>query len=340
MKVKVLPLVLLPVALPAMAWKPDGPRPVKTYLDWIVGCDNRDFCTAIGLPTGNRRSMSVKITRSFGFDEGPSLVIDMTLLPPMRLQIDDYQFPDSRMWQSKIRMKNGYARNIIQLMARGKALSGITYDNHTMANQSLMGLTAALKYMDSRQLRTDSPSAIIEPGNVRNMYLTSDYSVQISRPPASDRPAAAADEKALPVLLGPRICLDRTETLTLTQGVRLDDRHSLHLLSNDCASGAYNRVSVALIVKNSGAVSFARFDYDPGMAGEGAGSSDVVNGSWNAKERWLETAVLTRSTGDCGRRRNFVWDGNMFRLAMQEDMPHCRGSKMFVRTFTAKIIDK
>ena len=336
---RVLALLLLSAAQPAFADDGNKPRSVRIYQDWAVGCDNRKFCTAVGLSVNDRRAINVSVTRERGDESWPKLIVDMELLPPMRLQIDDYRFPDARMWQSKLRLENKYARNIIRLLAKGRVLSGITYDKREMASQSLMGLTAALEYMDRRQLRINSPTAIVRPGNTTEMYLTTDYSVELRRPPASNLPPSSPIRAALSKYLKAGECESEDSSENVSDSHRLDESHTLLMLSNECVGGAYNKGTLALIIDGSGNISPARFDYDPGMAGEDS-SSSLSNGYWNLEKRWLETTVLTRSTGDCGRRRNFVWDGAMFKLAIQEDMPQCRGSKTFIRTFTADIIDE
>jgi hypothetical protein len=46
--------------------------------------------------------------------------------------------------------------------------------------------------------------------------------------------------------------------------------------------------------------------------------------------------VKSRGLGDCGLVQNWAWDGQRFRLVLQQEMTECRGSLEFITTWRAE----
>ena len=92
-----------------------------------------------------------------------------------------------------------------------------------------------------------------------------------------------------------------------------------------CENGAYNLYTNILVVDLYGQIRLAVFDYDNGVTGDGP-SNVLVNATWNDSKRTLESFILYRAIGDCGRIDQYIWFGAEFRLSEQRIMPECRGS--------------
>ncbi len=50
----------------------------------------------------------------------------------------------------------------------------------------------------------------------------------------------------------------------------------------------------------------------------------AVNPGFDEKTMTISTFNKGRGLGDCGTDEEWVWDGNVFRLARLRMMPHCR----------------
>jgi Protein of unknown function (DUF1176) len=346
----VLNLLLLLAATP-VAPSVVSPRPeiTRTFKDWTVGCDNHRFCMAMSLEAadGTESQAPVTIYRAPGPNALVKVTIDVSMFKDFQLTVDDewvlHRSPDAK---AKIRYCGDDAHALIQKMADADHIlvrdpgdpTSRSPDNH--GRTSLAGLKAALLYMDDQQGRVDTSTALIRPGTKTISNASLGYSVTLVRPPASKKTPRRISPQALQKLNDGHGC--SSDQLSQNQqpiSARLDADNSLFVVHWACGGGAYNFFADTLIVDEQGNMHTARFDIGAGMTGEEVGNI-MVNARWIAPLRLLESFEIGRGMGDCGRRRRFVWDGEMFRLAQQEEMNECRGAAGFIQTFNANVFDR
>lgn len=339
---------MLLLALLAAAASPQQavPRPgeLKTFRDWIVGCDNGRACHATSLmPEGaiadSPLTMSIKrapaagalpaIRVHGGNGKAARLVADRRKLGArLRAEDEDWRVEDKGIAETLATVRN--ARTIRVEDGRGQPLGSI----------SLAGASAALLYIDEVQKRLGTVTALARPGPRP--------ASAIPPPPALPRIASAA----APGARGFRVGEDRIAALRKqadcvpeqedwpgygSEQDVLDADRILILLG--CGAGAYNYNSIPYVARRRGAaieIVLARFDLSPSF-GEGGDPPMLVNAGWDAKNGLLTSFAKGRGLGDCGVGDDYAWDGTRFRLVRQIAMGECRGSMDYITTWRAVV---
>jgi hypothetical protein len=332
-----MPLLLLFAAAAAGA---AHPSPLKLYQDWIVGCDNGRACHAVALMPQSGEGATMAVKRGPG--AGAPIVIDFTLdgagaaglaadgkKLPLRIAADD----------NGAVVAPADVATVIAALRSAKALTILDAKGASLGDVSLAGASAALLYMDDRQGRVGSVTAVARPGPKPASAV----------PPPPPLPMV----RAAPTGSGPPLALTpaRVASLRREQGCRieevggpaeierykLDGDRTLILLS--CGSGAYNLSMVPLIAsRRGGAVAIAPAPFDaPPEWGE-PGKPMLVNPDWDAKTGLLSSLAKGRGIGDCGVRQDYAWDGARFRLVQQDEMSECRGSLDYITTWRAQVV--
>lgn len=322
--------------LAAAAASTPTPGHLKTFSDWIVGCDNGRACQADALqPEGDFDAITMVVARAATAGAAPDISIntDQTVVAALaadgrKLSIRTVAaagvvsvFPqDSRIFVEAVRP----AKRLGLLDAKGVEIGHV----------SLAGFSAALLYMDDQQKRVGTVTALIRKGPATSVPVPPPLPVIVS-------PIAP---KLLPLRLGKADIARETRSLECeaadsgnfeTLYARLDARTSLALLPWPCGNGAYNYFAYALLIDQKGNVTAARFDAPAGMGEENDNS--VVNADWDEATRRLSTYAKGRGLGDCGTMQSFAWDGNRFRLVEQSEMGECRGSVDYITTWRAAV---
>lgn len=130
-------------------------------------------------------------------------------------------------------------------------------------------------------------------------------------------------------------CVDETED-GLVSHDRLDDRHTLAMITLICESGAYNYISEIFVIPHGGAPREAEFDDSEATAGD----TLYYNLFWDSKERRLNAGFKGRGIGDCGGRQQYVWDGERFSRVQIEGMDDCRGVVDFITMWRARVAER
>lgn len=327
---------MLSAVLFAAAATAPAPAPLKTFADWIVGCDNGRACQANALqPEENFDGLTMFVSRAASASAVPAISINTNQLDVAALAADRRKLairPVADGGVTTIRASD--ALTFVEAVKRAKRLTVLDFKGVEIGYVSLAGLNAALLYMDDQQKRVGTVTALIRKGPLTT----------VPPPPALPVIASPLAPK-LPPLSLTKAYIDRANKELACEGsdlslyqpsyVRLDARATLALLPWPCGNGAYNYFAYALLIDQKGKVSPASFDAPPGM-GEDAGN-EVVNGDWDPKTRFLSTYSKGRGLGDCGTRQSFAWDGARFRLVGQEGMSECRGSMDFITTWRATV---
>ncbi|WP_343528135.1 DUF1176 domain-containing protein [Sphingomonas sp.] len=318
-------LGLMSLAQPVAAAVTDTPRPARLTLfrDWIVACDNGGGCEAASLSPDDgmlqdagllvRRAadgaVSVKVADMTG--KGQRAVIRIDGRPAATVALTR---------QAAGWVEGAPARALARALVRGRRAAILTPVARPV---SLNGIAAALRYMDDRQRRAGTATALVASGRAAYHGTIPMLPVVgvVTPPPgaAPDVPAAAINDMRR--RLG---CAIGDGSMVSADAYRLDRRSTLVLLS--CGAGAYNYLVKPLIWR-AGRLSPARFDYALSFADEAepGGAVTLVNAEWSDTGR-LSSWSKGRGLGDCGDAQQFGWDGARFRLLEAASMTECRGA--------------
>jgi hypothetical protein len=210
------------------------------------------------------------------------------------------------------------AKNASLVDAGGKALGAL----------STAGVSAALLYMDEKQGRLDTVTALIRKGPrpASAVPPPPPLPVVVSTPPSA-KPARRPTAAQVKLARGESAC-EKDEQEQAPEVARLDARSTLVLVPLVCGSGAYNFLSIPIILDEQGKASRPKFS---------DGDDGVYNAEWDPKTRRLGTYMKGRGIGDCGVIQTYAWDGARFRLVEQSQMGECRGSLDYITTWRAAV---
>ncbi|HEX8668430.1 MAG TPA: DUF1176 domain-containing protein [Allosphingosinicella sp.] len=331
-----LPLLL---AFAAAAVSPH-PGELKTFTDWTVGCDNGRACRASALIPEEWPEDAVTMTVSRGAeaDAPPVIGFAMGEQAAAALGLDGKKLPvrlTSR--EGTLEVDPRDAAEAIRLLRTAPALQLLAADGKPAGTISLKGASAALLYMDDKQGRVDTVTALARPGG----------RTAVPAPPALPKVTAVQPGAApAPKLSAARIAALRKQFGCEVDEVggpeaadisRIDPRHGLLLLS--CGAGAYNYSSVPILIEEPGGAvrtRIAPFDLEPRWWDEQ--NPMLVNAEWDPESRILGSFAKGRGLGDCGIGQHFAWDGARFRLVEQFEMGECRGSVDYITTWRAEVV--
>ncbi|WP_039055819.1 DUF1176 domain-containing protein [Enterobacter sp. Bisph1] len=306
----------------------------RSFSDWQVTCNNQNFCVARN--TGAHHGLVMTLERSAGARTDARLRIDyggiaapVTKEPPIvgRLHLDGQPLTfASERWQITpwhLMTDNSEAITaFLQKVQEGQALAL----QGSQSAISLVGLKAALLFIDALQKRVGSETAWIKKGD---------------SPPLSVPPAPAlkkvARAHALPAPLTQQELNDLLDYGTLRMNssqcsldplrrqVRvsaLSDDKALLLI--DCEAGAYNMVERAWLVSRDKPFSarLVRLQL-PFTPGNGDDDMELMNSAFDEKTRELTTLSKGRSQADCGVSSRWRFDGQRFRLVRYAQEPTC-----------------
>lgn len=338
-------------AAPTVQGVADTPHPETPAYngDWAVGCDNVLQCEATALaPDGAEDDDGVLLQiirlggpggdvtlRARSFDSLPT---------ELSLMADGREI--ARLTGSggdEVTLGGGRALVAVQAMASAVTIELRTRtrkpkDATLIAAPSSAGLVETLTYIDARQGRTGTVSALAARGTHSDADVPAAPAVpmvpQMTSPDADTAPGLNATEIAMARKLA--TCDPSLQAVKVEELVSLDQHAALVLLP--CEAGAYNVSAVPLVATGEGAgrkLSVARFDFAPGFTGEPGKPPLVVNALWDARRGILSSLAKGRGAGDCGAAEDYVWDGAMFRLIESRAMHVCRGAWDWIRLWTA-----
>jgi len=317
--------VLIGFAMPVTAAEPDTPVPskLKLFRDWIVACDNGGGCEAASLSSedGTLQDAGLLVQRAADGTVAVK-VADMTgKAQSARVRIDGRAVATVPLpQQAEGWLRGAPATALVAAMVHGRRAAILTPDAKPV---SLAGASAAFRYMDERQKRAGTTSALVTKGAARYRGKPPVLPVvRIVTPPPGATPsipnAAIADMRR-------RLdCRNSLGSPVSAESYRLDRRSTLVLMS--CGAGAYNYLVKPLIWRD-GRLAPARFDFAFPFAEEAkpGGAVTLVNSEWSPTGR-LSSWGKGRGLGDCGDRQSFGWDGTRFRLLEAASMTECRGA--------------
>jgi Protein of unknown function (DUF1176) len=329
-------------ALLAAAVAAPRPADLKTFQDWTVGCDNGGACHAVALMPEDwpEDGLTMSVRR------GP----DAAALPVLAFEIGAESnaasvSADGRPLAVRLVGAEGTTRvaesdtaTMIGLLRSAARLQLRAADGKPLGTVSLKGASAALLYMDEKQRRAGTTTALVRPGTRRLAGPPPPLPVVTARPLSSARPLALG-AAGVAALRGRHGCtIDEVGGPDEAESAALGPTETLLLLA--CGSGAYNVSYVPFVLRRGrGGVEaeLASFDFKPGWWAE-EGKPMLINAGWDPKEGLLSSLAKGRGLGDCGTSSSYAWDGRSFRLVEQAEMGECRGSVDYITTWRAKVV--
>jgi hypothetical protein len=319
---------------------------LETYKDWTIGCDNRARCEAVSLlPEGGDwpdAPVTLGLRRDAGGAAEPEIWLsrDAKGREELSFFVDGRKIASAPSRDGEAALQGPQAAALAVAMTRGAKLE-VRSAGGLIAQPSLAGAAAAMRYMDARQGRAGTMAALVATGPL------SPSAVRAAPPLASIRraliPAGAAPvqlwREELAALGKFTACADEMRDASPPDLYRLSKSETLVLVP--CGAGAYNFSAVPVIatgIPGRRSFRFASFDYQPGWSGDAA-HPVLVNASWSPESSSLESHAKGRGLGDCGSSESYVWDGVRFRLAEASAMAECRGAWHWITTWSAKVVD-
>jgi len=306
-----------------------------SFKDWRTACDNAGDCMALGFSKGEYTvGPFLLVTREDGPDadavftvvlisdevevaEGDQVTLTATNISRGFTFVADASMGDSA---ARVDILGRDAPALLAAILAGDTIE-VEVGGKMIGAVSLAGSSAALRWIDDRQGRAGTVTALVAKGPK----------------PASAVPAA----RAAPVIaLGPANGQDDLPTafpaaLASRADVKACKEEQMdpegdfggpeavarltateYLWAIPCGRGAYNFSSLMIIARADG--SGAR---SPGLGGD----DTFVNVGYDAESRTLGAFNKGRGFGDCGSDDEWAWDGRRFQRTRHAEMGDCRG---------------
>ncbi|MDI1296428.1 MAG: DUF1176 domain-containing protein [bacterium] len=338
------------IAMAVLGWSTvvgaQTPKPGKleTYRDWTIGCDNRNRCDAVSLLAEDGdipdTPMMVGVARNAGADATAEIwvVHDAKGRAQVDVHVDGRKVASIPSLNGDGMLIGPQASALAIAMARGTTMD-VRVGGKVIGRPSLAGSGAALRYMDARQGRAGTTTALIATGPLGPTAVR-------PAPPAPTIRRALIPAGAVPPSLWREELTALGKFTGCTDEMKDGQPLELHRLSKSetlilvpCGSGAYNFSSVPVIATGTAGrrvFRFATFDYQPSWTEE-ASHPMLVNVGWSPETSRLDSFAKGRGIGDCGNSETYVWDGVRFRLAEASAMDECRGAWHWITTWTARV---
>lgn len=336
---------------------------LKTFGDWIVGCDNGLNCHATSLNPEGEGDGDVFVTVKRGGARASEPVVTMFLSSDLQhrlahvsaisIALDDKLFSTTVISRKPtaiapleggvsfiINRENGLSGSanatIIKPMIGAKRVGVVGNDGIIVGGASLIGLSAALLYIDEQQHRIGTVTALVRKGPKSSDAIPAAPKIPlINIPPRTSkspvRLSAAAEKQE-------RLAFKckTVDEFMKKYGIeyhRLDSRTTLALIPPLCDSGAYNTSIRIAVINNKGAITVPAIE----MPIDAKAPNLLSNAWWDKEAGTLNSFWKARPLGDCGILQNYVWDGTALRLVKESGMVECRGSADYITTWQAQI---
>ena len=317
-----------------------APAKLRTFSDWIMGCDNSLHCEAVALMpeegAAGENYLFISIERDAAGDAEPRLVIPLYDVPDgshATLVIDGQT-------ARQISLHGDQTASLIidrplaTALAKGQQ-AALVADGKMVSQASLKGLAAALLHMDDRQNRLGTQGALLRVGSRPSSDVPPPPPLPVILSPAAGTrpPTAYPDARARHLVDPEAVSCERAEAFP-PERHRLDPAHTGLLIRTPCWDGAYNAFAEIFVINERGHAAPAIFDFAP--AGGDERAHTLVNAQWDEKDHRLSEFVKGRGVGDCGRTGEYVWDGSHFRLVSASAMSECRGATHYIPVWHAR----
>ncbi|MFY8038846.1 MAG: DUF1176 domain-containing protein [Bosea sp. (in: a-proteobacteria)] len=333
---------------------------VRTFGNWLVGCDNANVCMAIvfaepskaiaelGIPLLQIRhhplrdaTPEIRIVDSGPSGEGDRLAKSRALLVVTPTGAEIAKGPASHRAEFEgnagFRFQSSRARIILHALRSRTDRITISIDEKQNLRVNTAGLEAALAYMDDQQELADKPGALVrKPDGVLNDYLH-------PIPPDVETVGGAAfgepSDSGIPRrnLLAVPGCKP-LQTDGTAQGYAL--RGSAILLRGDCAGDGQNQLSAWYLLPSINGRAGPHL-WSNGTDGKRRDGALLANVEVLPNGGIIRATRFRAATRDCGIHERWGWIGEgRFELIERREMPLCRtaGPARWIITYRANFI--
>ena len=331
MRYRVILLFLLGLLPARLLWAAPAQQ---AFSDWQVTCNNQNFCVARN--TGEHHGLVMTLSRSAGAHTDAVLRIELGGLESSSVKESDIA-PRLLLDGAPLSLSGEHWRitpwqrttddpaTISAFLQTVQDAKAITLQKGAQ-NLSLVGLKAALLFIDAQQKRVGSETAWIEKGD---------------EPPLSVPPAPAL--KGVAVINPtptPLTQQERSELLDYgnwrINGIRcsidplrremrvtaLTDDKALLMIG--CEAGAYNTIDLAWVVSRTTPLTSRAVRLNlPFKTDAESRDMELTNATFDEKSRELVTLAKGRGLADCGIQTRWRYDGQRFRLVRYAQEPSC-----------------
>lgn len=287
----------------------------REFRDWRAVCDNLGRCAAYGADGMN--GGWVVITR----EAGASAPAQVTAgLPGW----DEDSTPRLTLDGRAIDPAEDNGLELARALGQGRNLT--LSQNDQSVTLSLSGAAAALLWIDDKQGRVGTPTALVRRGDLDAGTVPGPAAPPaVTRAPAASQAGLPSEGVSLPAALQ-RLPDVQTCTSELMPG--MTPLHSVvrlgagtYLWGVECFRGAYNLGQRFWITGEDGA-NPRPVDF-PSATGEP--ERELVNAAFDPDSATVDAFARGRGLGDCGTVRHWVWTGERFVLTFESSMDECAG---------------
>lgn len=310
---------------------------VKDFKDWTAVCDNLRSCTAYGFSAEAGDAIGyLKLARSGG-PNAPAIVtvqeVDLNEASPpglrWRLSIDGVApagmaaiVPRAVDAGPRVELTAAESRILIAALRKGSTLT--LSGGKAPLEISLSGAAASLLWIDDRQGRVGTVTALAAPGPKPASAV----------PPAPPAPvvhaARVASQAGLPTRLPagfktrPDMKDCDTEEEPNLEPVVVRLAGGQRLWAAPCSAGAYNVLYETFLADEAGKL-FRPFALPQAGPPDPNADTEVMNLDYDATTGILSSFAKARGIGDCGDQTSWVWDGRAFQVVDDRVMSRCNG---------------
>lgn len=314
----------------------------RSFRDWRAQCDNGNVCAAFGRSIADTGGW-IRVTREPGATARPGVVFGLRGDPgsdipgPLTVNLDGaiYTAVAGAADTATFVLSDADAVAFVAGLPNARALTlgagGVT------SSLSVSGSSAALLWVDERQGRLDTVTALVRKGarpasavpaapslpvvlaaaavsqQGFDHYGSGDASGETRLPPLPAAVAAMPDARSCHADVADSEYLSTAFTVARLAA-------DTELWGVPCFAGAYNMgyryFTTGVGGTNPQPVSFP--------TSEGS-TFDVVNGAYDPATRILDAFEKGRGLGDCGTASTWVWTGRAFALKTEQHMEECWG---------------
>lgn len=315
------------------------PSETRTFRDWWAVCDNGNACSAYGFGSDDGAAW-IRIEMPPGPDAEPRVTFG-SFVPEgegrrnLAVIVDGRPFAgtlapdaDGDIWVGQISART---RQAVTAIAAARRLQ---IQTDQVADISSSGASAALLWIDERQGRLNTTTALLRRGDLAASNVPGAPVLPAVRAAAAVDQAGFGGEGATlpaPVAALPAVreCLgdsnDNEWLLRDVRSARLGAR--AELWGVPCGAGAYNITHAWFVTGPGGANPRPANLAGTGgpVLGEDWSNNMTVNGAYDAADRQISAFAKSRGLGDCGVAQTWTWTGTQFELAQEQVMENCSG---------------
>jgi hypothetical protein len=304
--------------------------PAAQFKDWSVACDNTRRCEAVAAvafdETGDNWVISV--VRGGAADAAPRVEATPIFGDPVaavQVLVDGKAAPFGFDADGRL---TGDAAAFLSALAQARKVQVVAQGGAVIGTLPTSGASAGLRWIDERQKRAGTVTAIVARGRAAASTVTAVPPLpRIAQPPASAAPPRSLTPADVTAIRALGECDGDVPPETVANTYRLDAAHTVGIVG--CFLGAYQGPSVIVVIDEAGRWTPAVIERAEPLPEEieGYWSYLLTSAYYDPDTRLLSEWAKGRGLADCGRSASWAWDGTVFRLASFAALDECRGAQ-------------